>query len=706
MHRDKASEDLHSQLREFYETQVAAHIRGAVLTTGQQHMKVSRTTPSLSAKLTTLICALALVIVQAQIAFAQTGVTVQVDKPGAPIPKTLFGLFFEDINFGADGGLYPERVKNRSFEFPDPMMGWKRVDRGETKGELYIFDHGSINDTPNSHYLRIKVATSGKGFGVMNEGFRGIGVDKGAEYLFSVMARRVDGAPAALRVEVEDDSGRSLGQTKVSGFTTEWKTYSGSVRTTETNSKARLNLLLEGSGTLDIDMVSLYPKITWQNRENGLRYDLVKLLKEMKPGFLRFPGGCIVEGRYLDQRYQWKTTIGDLDDRRLIINRWNTEFNWRLTPDYYQSFGLGYFEYFLLSEDIGAEPLPILNCGMACQFNSSELAPLEDLDHYIQDAVDLIEFANAPVTTAWGRKRAEMGHPAPFKLKMIGVGNEQWGPQYIERYERFARVLKEKYPNVALISSAGPAPDGERFDFLWSKLRELKADLIDEHYYMAPKWFRDNAGRYDNYLRTGPKVFAGEYAAQSVGIASPDNRNNWECALSEAAFVTGLDRNADVVQMSSYAPLFGHLEAWQWTPNLIWFDNLRSYATPNYYVQKLFSVNRGTRILPVLLNGSAKNGQGELFTSASLDEPAGEVILKVVNAASSPKVVHINLAGVKKVDRIGKIFVLENSDLKAENSLDNPTKVAPIERVLAVPSAEFTYTLVPHSLTVMRVGVK
>ncbi len=669
-------------------------------------MKVSGMARTFSIGLLAFACALGVVAIPPQIAFAQTGnITVQVDKPGAAIPKTLFGLFFEDINFGADGGLYPERVKNRSFEFPDPMMGWKRLDRGDTKGELYVFDHGSINDTPNSHYLRIKVASPGKGFGVMNEGFRGIGVQKGAEYMFSVSARRIDGAPAALRVELEDGDGHSLGQAKVSGFTPEWKTYTASVRATDTNNKAHLNVLLEGSGTLDVDLISLYPKDTWQNRENGLRYDLVKLLKEMKPGFLRFPGGCIVEGRYLDQRYQWKTTIGELDDRRLIINRWNTEFNWRSTPDYYQSFGLGYFEYFLLSEDIGAEPLPILNCGMACQFNSSELAPLEDLDHYIQDAIDLIEFANAPVTTEWGKKRAEMGHPAPFNLKMIGVGNEQWGPQYIERYEIFARAIKQKYPNIALVSSAGPSPDGERFDFLWSKLRELKADLIDEHYYMAPKWFRDNAGRYDNYPRTGPKVFAGEYAAQSVGIASPDNRNNWECALSEAAFVTGLDRNADVVRMSSYAPLFGHLEAWQWTPNMIWFDNLRSYATPNYYVQKLFSVNRGTKILPVLLDGSAKNGQGELFTSASLDEPAGEVILKVVNAAPSSREVHINLAGARRLGKTGKVITLESSDLKAENSLDNPMKVAPIERQLPIPGGDFAYTLTPNSLTVIRVGV-
>lgn len=648
-------------------------------------------------------CLIAIAIIQTQIVFAQTrNVTVQVDKPGAAVPKTLFGLFFEDINFGADGGLYPERVKNRSFEFPNPMMGWKQLDRGDAKGQLYVFDHGSVNDVPNSHYLRIKSSGSGNGFGVTNEGFRGIGVQKGAEYRFSVRARRFDSAPVQLRVQVEDGN-RVLGETQFVVFTNAWKTYSANLTSSESSNKSHLNLLVEGNGAVDVDLVSLYPKDTWQNRPNGLRADLVQLLKDMKPGFLRFPGGCIVEGRYLDQRYQWKTTIGDLDERRLIINRWNTEFNWRPTPDYYQSFGLGYYEYFLLSEDIGAEPLPILNCGMACQFNSSELAPLEDLDHFIQDAIDLIEFANSPATTKWGRVRAQMGHPKPFNLKMIGVGNEQWGPQYVERYEAFARVLKQRYPSIQLVTSAGPSPDGERFDFLWAKMRELKADLIDEHYYMAPQWFRDNSGRYDNYPRTGPKVFAGEYAAQSVGIASPDNRNNWECALSEAAFITGLERNSDVVRMSSYAPLFGHVDAWQWTPNMIWFDNLRSYGTPNYYVQKLFSVNKGTRRLPIVVDGSAKNGQGDLYTSAALDESTGDVIVKLINTSSAKKETRINLAGLARLGRAGTAFVLQSEELKGENSLDQPTKIAPGERALPVPGTEFSYTLLPRSFTVLRI---
>src|SRR5215207_1219435 len=669
-------------------------------------MNTFRTGNSCSTRLLALLCALGLFCAQGANAFARVnGITVQVDRPGAAISPTLFGLFFEDINFGADGGLYPERVKNRSFEFPEPLMGWKQITPGDSKGTLYVLDTGSVKHEPNSHYLRVKVEAPGKGFGVSNEGFRGIGIEKGAEYTFSVRARRVDGTPAALRVELVGANGEALGEARVSAFTPRWRKYTATVRATATDPKARLNLLVEGGGTLDVDLVSLYPKDTWQRRENGLRADLVELLKEMQPGFLRFPGGCIVEGSHLERRYQWKTTIGSLDDRSLLINRWNYEFKHRPTPDYFQTFGLGFYEYFLLSEDIGAEPLPIINCGMACQFNTGELVPLEDLDHYIQDALDLIAFANSPAGTPWGKRRAAMGHPAPFNLKMIGIGNEQWGPQYIERYQVFARVLKEKHPEISLISSAGPSPDGERFDFLWKTLRELRADIVDEHYYMAPKWFRENAGRYDDYPRTGPKVFAGEYAAQSIGIASPDNRNNWECALSEAAFITGLERNSDVVRMSSYAPLFGHVEAWQWTPNMIWFDNLRSYGTTNYYVQKLFSTNRGTNVLPVLLDGSPKNGRDDLYASASLDNRAGEVILKVVNTSSSSKEVRVRLAGARGVGGGGKAFVLSSNDLKAENSLDEPTKVAPVERPLSVSSGEFTHTFAPRSLTVLRVGV-
>jgi alpha-N-arabinofuranosidase len=632
-------------------------------------------------------------------------ITVQVDKPGAPIPSTLFGLFFEDINFGADGGLYPERVKNRSFEFADPMMSWKKIG-DESAGTIEILNQDPISIN-NAHFLRItrKTAATSK-LGVTNEGFRGVGVEKGQVYLFSVYARRPEGSGAgSLVLELDDANGKTIGGGKLIRFTSAWKKVSVPIRPTTTSLNAHLKLLAEGSGAFDVDMVSLVPRNTWANRPNGLRQDLVQLLKDMKPGFLRFPGGCIVEGRYLSTRYQWKTTIGDIIDRQLIINRWNDEFKHRPAPDYYQSFGLGFYEYFLLSEDIGAEPLPIINCGMACQFNSNELAPVDDLGPYIQDALDLIDFANSPADTGWGKRRAELGHPAPFHLKMIGVGNEQWGPQYIERYKVFAKVLKEKHPEITLVTPAGPSPNDERFQFLWANLRSLNADIVDEHYYMAPKWFRDNVNRYDDYPRTGPKVFAGEYAAQSVGVARPDNKNNWECALSEAAFMTGLVRNADVVRMASYAPLFAHVDAWQWTPDLIWFDNLRSFGTPNYYVQKMFSVNKGTTILPVIVDGSPKNGRGDLFSSATLDKPRGEVVLTLVNTSATARPVHINLAGAKPLAKGGKTFVMSSSDLKAENSLTQPTRVAPVEGQLPLRSSEFDFTLAPNSLTVLRVGV-
>jgi len=282
-----------------------------------------------------------------------------------------------------------------------------------------------------------------------------------------------------------------------------------------------------------------------------LRADVVQLLADLQPGFMRFPGGCIVEGKVLETRYQWKTTIGPVAERKLIINRWNYEFKHRPTPDYYQSFGLGFFEFFQLSEDIGAEPLPILNCGMACQFNSGELVPLDELDPFVQDALDLIEFANGPATSHWGAKRAALGHPAPFGMKMLGIGNEQWGPQYVERLAVFTKAIRAKHPEIQLVADAGPSPQDERFHYLWPKLRELEMDVVDEHSYANPVWFLSNSDRYDNYDRKGPKIFFGEYAAQSVAICSTKNRNNLECAISEAAYMTGLERIADVVCMAS-----------------------------------------------------------------------------------------------------------------------------------------------------------
>jgi alpha-L-arabinofuranosidase len=451
---------------------------------------------------------------------------------------------------------------------------------------------------------------------------------------------------------------------------------------------------------VDLDMISLFPENTWKNRPGGLRADMVQKLADLKPGFMRFPGGCIVEGIYLTNRYQWKKTIGPVEERETMLNRWNVEFLHRPTPDYYQSFGLGFFEFFQLCEDMGAAPLPILSCGLACQFNSSEACPLDNLDSYIQDAIDLIEFANGPTNSTWGAKRAAMGHPAPFHMTMLGIGNENWQQPYLERYAKFHAVLKEKHPEIQLVSSAGPGPDGNHFNYAWPKLRELKADIVDEHCYAKPDWFFNNTHRYDNYDRKGPKVFFGEYAAQSDKIVSVHNRNNLECAISEAAFMTGLERNAEVVRMASYAPLFAHIDGWQWTPNLIWVDNLNIYGTPNYYVQKLFANHRGDVLLPVKLDGADKQ---KLYASATRDDASGEIIIKIVNGDNAPAEVKLTLSGTAKSPLTAHAYVLTSAKTTDENSFTEPKKIAPVESTLKLTGKGDSYKAPAHSLTVLRV---
>lgn len=667
-------------------------------------MFMSQTTPRLKRLPVAILAACASLAVSA--APGPVTVAIQADKSGAEISPTMWGIFFEDINFGADGGLYAELVKNRSFEFPEPLMGWSRVQPLDGGDAVSIQDQTPFAGS-NPHYLRLKAA-DGAPVVIANDGFRGIGLRAGAKYNFSAMTRAAANGPARVQVRLVAADGTILAQQALKSPGKTWAKQTAALFAKATDPKARLEVALEGPGAIDLDMVSLFPDDTWKRRPNGLRADVVQLLADMKPGFMRFPGGCIVEGRQLDTRYQWKTTIGKLEDRKLIINRWNDEFQHRPTPDYFQSFGLGFFEFFQLCEDIGAEPLPILNCGMACQFNTGQLVPIEQLDPYIQDALDLVEFANGPVESTWGKKRAEMGHPAPFHMKFLGVGNEQWGPQYIERYTRFAEALKRAYPEIKLVSSAGPGPADDNFKFAWPKLRELKADIIDEHCYSRPDWFLDNTARYDQYDRRGPKVFMGEYAAQSVKTVSPENRNDWECALAEAAYMIGLERNADVVTMASYAPLSAHVDAWQWTPNLIWFDNLRAFGTPSYYVQQVFSRNRGDVLLPTEVKGAlaAANGQPRFYASASRDRKSGEVILKLVNATAAPVPVHVDLTGLRGLNAKANATILSAPNLAAENNLKEPRAVAPRQETLTGLERSFDHTFPPSSLTVVRFDTK
>ena len=611
-----------------------------------------------------------------QLVAQKTNLEVDATYYLAEIAPTMYGIFFEDINFAADGGLYAELVKNRSFEFTLPKMGWLEPNSNR---HTYNTESGiavvvqKTNTESNANFLQVTV-NNPKGYQLINEGFRGMSIKKSEVYDFSINIAKPQGITKVI-AELLDEDENIIGSTTILPDSKNWTTYEAFITASQTSEKAQLRLRFEGKGTIDLDMISLFPQNTWKNRKKGLRKDLVELIEGLNPGFLRFPGGCIVEGRTLARRYQWKKTIGPIENRSSLINRWNTEFNHRLTPDYFQSFGIGFFEYFQLSEDLGAEPLPILGCGMACQFNTGELVPMDELGPYIQDALDLIEFANGTIDTPWGKLRHEMGHPEPFHMKYIGIGNEQWGPEYIKRYKEFDKAIKNKYPEMIIVSGSGPFPEGDFFEYGWKELKEMNAEIVDEHYYKSPEWFRANADRYDSYDRNGPQVFAGEYAAQSVATASPENENNWECALSEAAFMTGIERNADLVRMTSYAPLMAHTEGWQWKTDLIWFNNLNSYGTPSYYVQKMYGQNPGTHLLKTLVNGEKAVGQENIYASSVYDENSKEILIKLVNTSESERAVQVNIKGFSFTPKF-TAETLAYDDLNAVNSIDSPEKIS------------------------------
>jgi alpha-N-arabinofuranosidase len=638
--------------------------------------------------------------------------TVQADKPTAKIASTMWGAFFEDINFGADGGLYAELVKNRSFEFANPMTGWtihnSKIFYGFNLGSDILIQNRPEKESTNPRYMHVNLNNTYKdSLGLTNEGFHGMGIKKGLRYDFSVMYRQTT-ANAKLNVQLVNEKGEVIGSGTLTPEVADngWHKTEMSFTATATVLKAKLNIWFGGKGAIDLDVISLFPTDTWKGRKGGLRADMVQILADMKPGFIRFPGGCIVEGRDLAKRYQWKKTIGPIEDRKLIINRWNDEVAGRPAPDYYQSFGLGFFEYFQLAEDIGAQPLPILNCGMACQFNAAEMVTMDNLDPYVQDALDLIEFANGSVDTKWGKIRADLGHPASFHLKVLGIGNENWGSQYIERLKVFQQAIKAKYPDIKLVTSSGLVILGEAYEYTNQELRKLKVGYVDEHYYNNSQWFLDNAKRYDTYDRKSEtKVFVGEYAAQSEQMGSQNNKNNWRTALSEAAYMTGLERNADIVEMAGYAPLFAHVEGWQWKPDLIWVDNLHVMGTPNYYVQKLYASNRGNEVVPMLNNNQPATGQDGLYASSTIDKVTNEVIIKIANVKEKAQSTEVIINGVNKIDSKARLTTLQNDNLEAENSLDSPLVVAPTEKMITTKGKTIIVELKGNSFSVIRVKI-
>lgn len=620
-------------------------------------------------------------------ASAQTAVMdVNTKKAGAPIQNTMYGLFFEDINYAADGGLYGELVKNRSFEFPQHFMGW------QTFGKVALLNDGPFERCP--HYVRLSYpGHTDRRTGLVNEGFFGIGVKKGETYRFTVWARSLKGT-AQITVQLIDPSTMGERQefagAQIKVQNRKWARYEVQLKSPVTMNKAALRIYLNGRNAIDLEHVSLFPVNTFKNRENGMRRDLAQALADQHPGVLRFPGGCIVEGVDLATRYQWKNTIGPVENRPLNENRWEYTFPHRFYPDYFQSYGLGFFEFFQLSEDIGAEPLPVLNVGMSCQFqnrnNPKAHVPVDELKPYIDDCLDLIEFANGDTTTVWGKKRAEMGHPAPFNMKYLGVGNEQWDTLYYERLEPFVKAIRAKYPNIKLIGTSGPDSEGKMFELGWKAMKQQKVDLVDEHFYRPEAWFLSHGLRYESYDRKGPKVFAGEYACHGKG----KKWNHYETSLYEAAFMTDLERNADVVHMTAYAPLLAHVEGWQWRPDLIWFDNTRMFKSVSYYVQQMYSTHKGTHVLPLTMAGkpvAGQEGQNGLFASAVTDKNTGEVIVKVINTSKQEQPVQLNLQGMKGAVQASTL-TLSHSEMDDENTLDQPEKIVPVKGVAQCESGK------------------
>ena len=623
-----------------------------------------------------LTCAIAAASVMA--AGAQTNVMdINTKKAGAKIQDTMYGLFFEDINYAADGGLYGELVKNRSFEFPQSFMGW------QVFGDVKLKDDGPFERCP--HYVVLSAPNHAeRRTGIQNEGYFGIGVVKGEEYRFSVWAKAPKGK-ATIRVQLIDQYSMGEHQEFVEQAldvtSADWKKYEFILKSPETQKKAILRIFLKGENPVCLEHVSLFPVNTFKNRQNGLRRDVAQALADVKPGLLRFPGGCIVEGTDLETRYQWKNTIGPVENRPLNQNRWEHTFDYRYYPDYYQSYGLGFFEFFQFSEDIGAEPLPVLNVGMACQFQNwdKECAhvPMDELDPYIQDCLDLIEFANGDVNTTWGKKRAEMGHPEPFNMKYIGVGNEQWDTLYYKRLTPFVKAIRAKYPNIKIVGTSGPDSEGKMFDLGWQDMKKQKADLVDEHFYRPESWFLNSGLRYEKYDRKGPKVFAGEYACHGKG----KKWNHYEASILEAAFMTDMERNADVVYMTAYAPLLAHVDGWQWRPDLVWFDNTEMFKTCSYYVQQMYAKNKGTNVLSLTMNKkpvAGQEGQNGLFASAVLDANANTVIVKVINTGKTAQNISLNLVGIKG-EKTAKTITLNHNGMDDENSIEAPNKIAPVE---------------------------
>lgn len=622
-----------------------------------------------------------------------------------PISDLLIGIFFEDINYAADGGLYAELIQNRDFEYSPKDGSWPRWDGSyawsvkneDSSGTVPIATENPIH-VNNPHYAVLSVAE--KGTSLRNTGFDGIALKKGEKYDFSLFARIADeGEGGNFIIRLITREGTEISQTSINITSKEWKKYTAVLTANADITTAELSLEPQTAGTYHLDMISLFPQNTFKGRKNGLRADLAQTLADLKPRFIRFPGGCVAHGDGIDNIYEWKGSVGPLEARKPLRNIWG----------YHQTRGLGYFEYFQFCEDIGAEPVPVLAAGVPCQnsgtpahHSTDEIStkgqqrgiPMEEMPAYIQDILDLIEYANGdPVSTEWGKKRAQAGHPAPFNLKYIGIGNEdQISDVFEKRFTLIYNAVREKHPEITVIGTVGPFYEGTDYTEGWKLASKLSIPIVDEHYYVPPGWFIYNQDFYDHYDRNKSKVYLGEYAAHL-----PGRPNNIETALAEALYLTALERNADIVTMASYAPLLakeGHI---QWNPDLIYFNNTEVKPTVGYYTQQMYGQNSGDKYISsiVRLDNEQEAVKKRVGVSVVKDTETDSLIVKLVNLLPVDVNSQIEFQDTEFINPTAIKTLLTGSP--------QDWKAKPISSEFEVQTEGFSYAMPPYSFTVIRI---
>ncbi len=614
------------------------------------------------------------------------------------ISDKLIGIFFEDISYSADGGLYAELVQNRDFEYSQEDVRGRNKDWKADFAWILEGDGGmwSIEDTDpihknNAHYAVLDVEQPGK-VALQNSGFDGIPVRKGEKYDLSVFARQLSGKGGKLKVSLVEN-GKIVAQTTLAAPKTGWKKMKAVMKAEAEADHASIRIEPTGAGKVALDMISLFPQKTFKGRKNGMREDLAQALADLKPKFMRFPGGCVAHGDGLHNIYNWKETIGELEARKPQRNLWG----------YHQTKGMGYYEFFQFCEDLGCEPLPVLAAGVSCQNSSDGFPqgqggiPMDQMPEYVQDVLDLIEWANGDAkTTKWGKIRAELGHPAPFNLKYIGIGNEDLiSKLFEERYLMIIKAVKEKYPDIIECGTSGPWSEGSDYETGWRLAKDHKIDMIDEHYYQVPGWYIYHQDYYDQYDRDGSKVYLGEYAAHS-----PGRPNDIETALCEAMHICGMERNGDVVAMSSYAPLLAKEGHVSWSPDMIYFNNKEVKRTVGYYVQQLCGNYSGDEYIESTLsvNEGRKGVRERLAVSTVRDSKTGKVYIKMVNLLNHPVKGKFDLTSLR--ERFG-----EGGNIKARLHLltgnwDDRT-ARPTESDIDV-TPDFTYELPAYSFSLIE----